>query len=666
MRVVLAVLVALVAGCGDNVRGNISLEVPAPWSPAFDEFVALSDYRGLRVGGEADFRIAVVEDPAMPAEGYRVDAAGGDRWTVSARDILGAQYGVADVLEGLGLRFRHPFATFVPREVRDRGIELGVVHAPEVRVRGFQLHTIHPIEGYFAFWEPSAGNQNDARRIIDWIVKNRGNYVQWVALDDIMEPDKHEPWKAYTRELIDYAHMRGVRVGLNIQLFGVSNLQAAFDLYDDEKVPIADSIAERLPLITTDLPFDVYDLSFGEFFGTEPEAFIAGVDEVARQVRGAAPAAELHGFVHVGETHRVTYMNEDMIYYFLLRYADASIVPDIHTVMYYNLYDDAGGAYQHDNFFEHRQYLVDRMCAGLPAAYVPETGYWVAFDNSVPTYVPLYVYSRWRDLDGLSKEGCGNLDQHVIFTTGWEWGFWLHDVASLRASYTLTPSPKELIEHAYAPDLGVAAAGVIDKLMNEQKRALIDERLAGYLSSRDSVIDLGRSIDPPIISQPDRVRFEQMVVPGFDLDAFESSVMGPLAAHGDTIEDLIEELDDLELPSSRWSREVVQGFAIDRLRVRFIHAAYSAVAAHLRGGSATGDYDRAAALLAQARQLVAARHGDLHDTHRRRLLDRVSNATVYQYGYLYHADILCYWNRELMQVATILGMTTDTPPHCYF
>ena len=49
------------------------------------------------------------------------------------------------------------------------------------------------------------------------------------------------------------------------------------------------------------------------------------------------------------------------------------------------------------------------------------------------------------------------------------------------------------------------------------------------------------------------------------------------------------------------------------------------------------------------------RDGDLHDTHGKRLVDETTNQTTYQFGYLYMADTLCYWNRELMQVRSILG-----------
>ncbi len=63
---------------------------------------------------------------------------------------------------------------------------------------------------------------------------------------------------------------------------------------------------------------------------------------------------------------------------------------------------------------------------------------------------------------------------------------------------------------------------------------------------------------------------------------------------------------------------------------------------------------------------MTRRHASLHDTHGRRLVDRTPNETFYQYGYLRNADILCYWDRELAQVAGVLGESTAMPPGCLF
>ena len=658
MRVVSLVLVLLVA-CGDNVRGRITIGTPDVWSPALAEFVALTPYSDLSLGQGGEIHIEVVDDATIPLEGYRIDR--GAHITVAAHDVLGAQYGVAAALEDLGFRFRHPFDTARPWVPTDRGGD-GAVHAPQIRVRGMQLHTLHPIEGYFAFWEPSPENTQDAHRIIDWLIKNRGNFLQWVALDDIMDPARHAAWQPFTREIIDYAHMRGVRVGINIQLFGKSNLQLAFDLSDSETIPLETSIAQRLPLITNELPFDVYELSFGEFFNAEPQKFIDSTNEVASQLRTFAPQAEMHAAVHVGATQRVTYRGQELLYYFLVQYADPSIIPDIHTTMYYNLYDDSGGAYQHDDFSEHRQYLLDRICANERAAYFPETAYWVAFDNSVPMYLPLYVYSRQRDLAGLAADGCGNpLDNHLLFSTGWEWGYWLNDYTALRASYELA-TPQALVDHAFGDDLAPAAP-IVGELIAEQKRAYIDQRLTGYLVGRDIAIDAGDKLDPPIISQPDRVTFEDLELnPAIDLEP----VLALLRAHEQVLADLNTRLEDLDLPVSNWSRELRDGFAVNRLRVRFVLATYSAVLAHLRGESGDAHYTSAQEILETAREIIEARHAELHDPHDRRLVDKTTNYTFYQFGYLYMADILCYWQRELDQVGNILGNTSAVPNTCLF
>lgn len=659
----------LCASCGDDLRGSITITSDPKWDEQFREFVGLTPYGGLTVGSDPGngYQIVVVDDAAIPLEGYRIETESDLNLRVHAHDVLGAQYGVAAVLESLGFRFRHPFDALVPGVPKPTEIDIAV-HQPQIRVRGIHLHTLHPAEGYFAFWEPGAGSTNDAHRIIDWVIKNRGNYLQWVPLDNINKPDAYATWQPFTRELIDYAHFRGIRVGLGVQLFGQSNLQLAFDLSDDKTgaVPIANEISARLPTITKDLPFDAYDLSFGEFFNAEPQKFVDSVNEVAKQLRTFAPQAELHALVHVGAKQKVQYMGEELIYYFLVKFADPSIIADIHTVMFYNLFEPAGGAYQSDDFHEHRDYLRERMCAGKKGSYQPETAYWVAFDDSVPQFFPLYVRSRLHDLAELQKPSgpCGVLDQQTLFSTGWEWGYWLNDVASLRASYELTGNLLDAITYQLAPDLGSQAAALVERLANAQHDDVMIDKLTGYLVGRDSVIDLGRTLD--IISQPDRITFDQLAAGMGRAEVLE--MLTVLARHIAELEDLVREVDDLSLPDTRWSAELRAGFRIDLVRARFVQATYQASIAQLDGDTtaARKRWDAAKDLLGDAREIVHARHADLHDTHGRRLLDKTSNQTFYQFGYLYFADTLCYWQRELDQVGAMLSSSTMVPLSCFF
>lgn len=655
-----AALLVLAAACGDNVVGEIGVVAPDEFAAPIAEMIKLTPKASaLHVGPSDGIQITVVQDGAIPAEGYRIDKVDDAHYNVDARDVLGAQYGVAAALENLGYSFRHPFDPEIPSAPVDHGLA-GVVHTPELRVRGMHFHTLHPIEGHFAFWEPSTQSTYDAHRIIDWVIKNRGNFIQWAALRNILQDQaNYDAWLPFTQELISYAHMRGVRVGIDFELFGSGDLQLAFDLVPEQNGDIPAQIAANFPKITQNLPFDVYDLSFGEFFGADPTKFISSVNAARDALRTLSPNAEMHALIHDGYTQRVDYMGQNLIYYFLVQFADQSIIPDIHTTFFYNLFEPADGAYQHPDFSEHRAYLESRACANpvKPVAYHPEDAYWVAFDVSVPQFFPLYVKSRWLDTYLLeTMDGC-KLDEELIFSSGFEWGYWLNDVTSLRAQYDRYASANDLITE----QLGSQVGEIVSSLADLQHQALMQDKLAPYLAGRDVSIDTGRNIG--IISQPDRVLFEDLTGGKVDPSTVEQNVLTPLQAYADG-------LDQLAFPEgdSRWLDELRDGLAVDQIRAKFSLATYRAVIAHLRGddGEAMAQEATATQLLTDVDAIVQHRHANLHDDHGRRLLDKGFNDTFYQYGYLHQADVLCYWHRELDQVAGILGNQTEMPPGCLF
>ncbi len=681
MLVVLAVLAgSTVAGCGDNRPPQaIAIYVPetdAALAAAVADMAAFTGYPRIEVqvvadpiaaaaSSSAEFPIAAVVD-ARPAEGYQLAVTGRATQEIRGGGALGVQYGVAHALENLGFRFRSPSATYWPVHLQLAAVD-GTPFAPEIRVRGFQLHTLHPTEAYFAFWEPGDENLADARRIIDWTVKNRGNFVQWVGLDDIVDPAAHAPWKAHTQAIQAYARTRGVRTGFNLQLYGQSNLQRAFDLWPDpDASTLEDSLAARLPLITDGVAFDVYDLSFGEFFNADPAGFVADVDAVAAALRVHAPSAEMHALIHVGDEQRVDFMGEkDLLYYFLVQFADPAIVPDVHTVMFYDLYEDAGGAYHHENFDEHRAYLLERMRTGEPAVYLPETAYWVSFDVSVPIYLPLYVRNRQLDLARLATdpEAGGNpLDGHVLFSTGWEWGYWLHDYTALRASYR-NAEPRALIAHAFGDDLAPAVPAVM-ALIDLEKRALMDHRLMAYMAGRDQSFELGRNLG--IVSQPDRVTFDDLVTADAATRAAVAVDTGEVLTFAGELDAVADDVAALALPRSRWSRELRHAARVTALRARFSAESYRAMLAHLAGDAAgfAEHHAAARALIDDAQVIVDARHDDLHLPRAALIRDRRPNATFYPYGYLHMADTLCFWRRELRQVENHAGVSAELPPDC--
>ncbi len=142
--------------------------VPAAWAGPLTEMVQLTPYAAftVTVGAPNDapasgVTIVLSADASITtAESYQLLAATDNArgQVVHASDVMGAQYGLAHALENLGFRFRHPRDTFVPwaPTLDAAAATFGVVHKPDMRVRGLHLHTLHPIEGYFASWEPGS------------------------------------------------------------------------------------------------------------------------------------------------------------------------------------------------------------------------------------------------------------------------------------------------------------------------------------------------------------------------------------------------------------------------------------------------------------------------------------------------------------------------------
>ena len=642
---------------------------------------------------EKDEDLAIVIEPAGECEECYILRDEDGAFQVEGGGLLGKQYGLAHLLELYGYRFPHPFQArlpaVLPRELDGDHPDLLRVHSPEQSLRGLHLHTLHPIEGLFGFWEPVPGGVegDDLARVeavVDWVVKNRGNHLQWVGLDDI-EPGgaAQEAWLARAIAANEAAHARGLSTGLGVQLFGSGNLQNAFDLLDSDpgdREGRLEAMAARWALVTP-AGFDVYDLSFGEFFGEDPQSFIDAATLARQSLAEADPEAEMSAVVHVGdsEEQRVEYppkSGETMIYYMLAQYVEDTIL-HVHTVMYYNLYDDAGEAYHHDDFAEHRALLQDQLQQGERVAYFPESAYWVAFDNPVPLFLPLYVKSRHQDIATLRADalagGYADLDEHVLFSTGWEWGYWQNDAFTLRMGYSLPQDWGDLYRDWFAVDgtEGLALAEAAVTLAEAQHSALIQGRGAAYLAGRDAAMDVG--FGAGIVAAPDRVELAELAaLPAQARADFQVSTLDPLRALEATTTQVLASVEALDLVrTDPWAQELRDGVEIDLYRVRFVLGLYDAVLAGAEGGDpAVGlaaEYLAAADTAWQAaRVVVDRRHAALHDPLGGTLIDDgVENATIYDYGYLLRAEELCFWERERIQAARLLEGSEEQVPSCF-
>lgn len=675
-------LIAL-AACTAKPHEALIVHVAPEHAAVFEDLVAWSGHPGLSLEVHDDpvrkargrgLHVAVVDDGSC--DGCFVVDGTKRRYEVRGGGVLGMQYGLVALLEEMGFRFHHPLHPVAPETfLRPDELEglLGVAHQPEIDRRGLHMHTLHPIEGLYDFWLPDTdGGLERARRVVDWVVRNRGNHLQWVALDDISRSSlQRAAWQEHTAAILDYAHARGVTTGLGIQLFGTSNLQLAFDLVDTPTTPEADkaSMVERLHQITDATDFDLLNLSFGEFLGEDPATFVAAANDAYDTMQEVAPGVEVTTVIHVGnyDDLRITYQGEELLYYFLVKYANPAMIPWVHSVMYYNLFEDAGLAYLHDAFDEHRAFLLERLEAGEPVGYFPESAYWVAFDVNVPYYAPLYIRSRFHDLDQIRAHvratGASPLEDHVLFSSGWEWGYWQNDVTTLRMGYTLGEDWREHVHHLFAPwDDGPALSEAIIALTELQHAHLLEGRLAAYLAGREAVIDFGDSIG--ILSQPDRPSVEELVaMEPAERAAFADQVLGPLeglASESRAIADALGTLDT----SDRYVAEVADGVEIFAVRAAFAHAVWSAAHQFATDGTDGGHLARADAVLSEARAIVDRRHADLHHPDPRLIQPRDVNPTLYQFGYLARAEDLCFWERERVQVRNVVLGESGAVPGC--
>lgn len=607
--------------------------------------------------------IALEPQPLDCTDCYRFEARDGGL-ALAFDGPLGQCYGLTALLEAGGARFFHPRVHHLPPLdfAAVAGVATGEV-APEMAVRGLHLHTLHPIEGMYAMLMPSEDHLARAFEILRWVVRSRGNYIQWPGLDDIQgDAAVRAAWAAHSGAIIAKAHALGLRVGYGVQLFGASNLQNAFDLVEGAQDDVARSVTERMGFLQTDPPFDEFSLSFGEFFGAEPAEFVAATNAAVEAMLAGFPGAAINTVIHVGFDQRVEFMGEDLIYYFLVKFADPRLIHYVHTVMYYGLFDDAGGAYHHDDFSEHRAHLQQRIRDGEPVAYFPESAYWVAFDVSVPVWLPLYVFMRHRDAAELKAAGTP-LPGHTLFSSGWEWGYWQFDYATLRFNHTLPGDWRALYRDMFSPwgDPGAALAAQAIAMAEAQYRHLVQGRLGAYLAGRDIFIDIGDMRD--IIAQPDRVQLSE--VAALDADgraalADDIAGMEALAGEMGAIAAAIEAIDWPD--AAPWYAEMRDGAWVTTHRAEYIAALYRVALAAAEGADTALPLAAADAAQDAARAVVERRHAALHDaamaeTYR----SRGANPTLYKFGYLHHADTLCYWDRERGKVAALVGEAWQTP-----
>jgi hypothetical protein len=254
------------------------------------------------------------------------------------------------------------------------------------------------------------------------------------------------------------------------------------------------------------------------------------------------------------------------------------------------------------------------------------------------------------------------LNDHVLFSSGWEWGYWQTDAAVLRMGYSLPERWESFLDFHFpqSPEL----AGIFARLGEEQHQAHLVQRLAAYQAGRDQIIDTGEQLG--IFSQPDRVQYDELLaLPPPERAAFEAGVVQRLEAHAAAVTALEEEVRALQLDEADpFLAEAEDAIAVTAARARFVGKLYRATLEYAASGAEGPSLAAAEAELPVAEAAVASRRRSFFWPDPLKLIRDGENPTFYKYGYLRDANNLCFWRRELAQARNAIRKLGENVPGC--
>ena len=580
--------------------------------------------------------------------------------TIELRLEASSPQGVACGLYGLlqerlNFKFIHPRQTLLPHHT---GWPLPAnFHwqaTPRFEKRGFHLHTLHPTELAEQLNNPAYPSAlADVREYLDWLARNGQNVMQFYLL---READTDE-WIRHARQIVSYAHQRGIKVGVAISLsilqqraFQVIHLLQPLPSYRCQ----IDNSLSRLFRVPWD--FVTLELTMGEYLPDLATLLPKTCEYLVHEVTGK------HHTRLFFATHVIRRKND----------ATFRAVPGtgvlIHTVMNYALNDSSAPVYGNRNL----SFMLDRAVFESKRRetwFWPESSYWVAYDSSVPLFLLTYLEARWRDMDTAENIG---LAGHLTFSSGWEWGYWLVDWSIARWSWRHAengiirrPGPLSCLEDLLpSPALG--------KLWKEalalERRNLKEKELVRYLAATT-----------PFAELPGPFRKSFQPSPEFSAaKLFRGSTMSEQALPRKVTADLIHFADQVDGIVEQMSREMVKQFggqvtdqdgvyslatelknclALSALRARHRAVTIRALLAGKQrtAAKATSAENRDSLLQeATAIRLKGLHLVQVQERHYRYPAAMIArpreSLTAYRFGYLYPVSSLYFWKREEEQI----------------
>lgn len=559
---------------------------------------------------------------------------------LTAPSLQGLQFGLYGFLQDqLGFRFYHPRESLIPHYGDSWPLSGPVAYTaqPVFHKRGFHLHTTHPLELTEAFHGTGfSGGLKEIKEYVDWLCRNGQNYFDFT----LMRRVDLDTWPRYAAKFVDYAHARGLLVGLEISLHMVQ--QQVFQLikYPHHTIRSFKSQINRTleKLFQARWDFLNLDLTTAEFFGGMDRQKTRLKYHLVRRIRDAHGAQVLLRKHVVNEENHVGRVSRLMD---VTAPEDLHIGILLHTVMFYSLTDSAAPVYENPDFSHVLRDLVKEN-KRRETWYYPESAYWITFDNSVPMLLLPYLKARHDDIRTCDSLGIPN---HVTFSSGWEWGYWLVDWCIARWSWKVNDvlrSRAEPLSHIFGNETAARLLQAED-LQAYYTKGL---NLMRYLCPMQTIDELPRFLHKQFQPRP---RWEPRTLHKADTSTHRETeeAIGLLEKFGHKLETLTTYLNN---PSDPLSAELSDALAVTALRAahraRTLRALLDRKKYPLRMQK---ELNLATDLRQKAQAIVHRR-----ESHYRYPLADIARPhpgpTAYPYGYLWPVHTLHFWQREEEQI----------------
>jgi len=569
---------------------------------------------------------------------------------VSPEGIAAGLYGLLQ--EKLGFRFYHSRESIIPTlKSWPLPEKFSFAASPRFEKRGFHLHTQHPIELTEQLMNPLQPNAfEDVKEYIDWLARNGQNTFQFFLLREV----DRKTWPPHARRIVEYAHRRGIRCGIEISLsmiqqqaFQAITLLRPFPSYQRQ---VDHTLAW---LFQTPWDYVSLDVTLGEHLPFLDKLLPDVQMHIEQQVEKRYGARLMYA-THVIGSKDGTKVRRPKL-------PNSGIM--IHTVMCYSASEAKAPVYGNKN----QRFMLEAAIAESKRRetwYWPESSYWVGFDTSVPLLLLPYLDVRWSDIETMAHLGVSG---HLTFSSGWEWGYWLIDWSIARWSWLLQDNGKERPTSPLSRLAELNNDRELQRLMGRalalQNTDLKEMELLRFMAALTPFSELPPPFNRPFQPEP-KFRYAWLLNEATPAEARQALArpvvdLGKYALRmGEIVNLLRERIEQLRAAGQIGETQVELLSELERgLRVTALRASHRALTLRALLAKRSNDHSHsAAALLTKARlvrqqaQAIVLQQESIYRYPLDLVARRHVSITAYPFGYLYPASRLFFWEREEEQV----------------